>query len=203
MTGRWRGVVVALTLASVVLTGCFGKFTLVRGLYQFNKQVEDKFVRSLVFDVMVILPVYEVAGLIDWAVLNVIEFWTGKNPVVIKTARFGDDQFVQTVSRTADGALEIRIDRRRDDRLVETLDLRQSAESGIVHADRRVFATGASDSFEVVQTAEHVTIAHAVNGKAAITFHAVSHEDIAQAEHRVARLVAAADRRPTIVAARD
>jgi hypothetical protein len=34
MTGRWRGVVVALTLASVVLTGCFGKFTLVRGLYQ-------------------------------------------------------------------------------------------------------------------------------------------------------------------------
>ena len=203
MTGRWRGVVVALTLASVALTGCFGKFTLVRGLYQFNKQVEDKFVRSLVFDVMVILPVYEVAGLVDWAVLNVIEFWTGKNPVVIKTAEFGSDQFVQTISRTADGGLAIRMDRRRDDRLVETLDLRQSAESGVVHAHRRVLTTGTSDSFEVVETSGFLKITHAVNGKADVTSHAVSPEDVAQAEHRVTRLISAAERRPTIVAARD
>ena len=70
--------VAAGTLVCFVLigTGCFGKFTLTRELYKFNSKVEDKFVRSLVFDVLVILPVYEVAGLVDWAVLNVIEFWT-------------------------------------------------------------------------------------------------------------------------------
>ncbi len=134
--------VAALTLGSVLLAGCFGKFTLVRGLYQFNKQVEDKFVRSLVFDIMVIVPVYEVAGLIDWAVLNVIEFWTGKNPVVIKITEIDGERFVQTLSRAADGGVQMRIERYSGATLVDTLVVSNGPEAGRATAERTIAASG-------------------------------------------------------------
>ncbi|MBI3608119.1 MAG: DUF3332 family protein [Nitrospirae bacterium] len=150
--------VAVLTLASVLLAGCFGKFTLVRGLYQFNKQVEDKFVRSLVFDVMVIVPVYGIAGLVDWAVLNVIEFWTGKNPVVIKITEINGETVVQTISRADDGDVLIRLDRSRDGRAVDAVTLRNDSETGQVTAERRIIPSGVREVLRVEEREDGVTI---------------------------------------------
>jgi hypothetical protein len=50
-------------------------------VYDWNGTIEDKTVRSVVFWALVIIPVYEVAAFVDAAVLNVIEHWSGENPL--------------------------------------------------------------------------------------------------------------------------
>jgi hypothetical protein len=69
-----------LTIATTNL-GCFGKFNLVRVVYGVNEKIQDKFVRSLVCWVLLIIPVYEVSGFLDFILFNVIEFWGGSNPI--------------------------------------------------------------------------------------------------------------------------
>ncbi|HLL03317.1 MAG TPA: DUF3332 domain-containing protein [Myxococcaceae bacterium] len=71
-----------LVALSLQMTGCFGKFSLTRAMWDFNKNISgNKFVQWVVFLVMVIVPVYGVGALVDALVINSIEFWTGNNPV--------------------------------------------------------------------------------------------------------------------------
>ena len=70
-----------LVVLATSLQGCYGKFALTRKLYTANGQVGDKFLRSGLTWVLLILPVYGIAGLADFVVLNTIEFWSGTNPV--------------------------------------------------------------------------------------------------------------------------
>lgn len=72
----------SLVALSLQMTGCFGKFSLTRAMWDFNKNISgNKFVQWAVFLVMVIVPVYGVGVLVDSLVINSIEFWTGENPV--------------------------------------------------------------------------------------------------------------------------
>ncbi len=74
----------ALAMGSLLITqtGCFGEFALVRKVYDWNDGLSDsKFVKSLVFWVLNIIPVYGVASFIDVVILNLIEFWSGSNPL--------------------------------------------------------------------------------------------------------------------------
>lgn len=127
---RW--VAVALLVALLPLaTACYGRFQLVRNVYEANSSVKDKYIRSGVTWLFVIVPVYGLAGLVDFLVLNVIEFWQGKNPAakaesdpVIKTAQVGADRFVQTI-RHRDWGTEMTVERFRDGTLVDRLTLRQ------------------------------------------------------------------------------
>jgi hypothetical protein len=68
-------------LFTSTLQSCIGSFNLTKKVYEFNKGVGDKWIQELVFLLFVILPVYEVALLIDGVILNLIEFWTGSNPM--------------------------------------------------------------------------------------------------------------------------
>jgi len=72
--------VIAVMLLSII-SGCFGSFNLTRKLYKWNESVGDKWVNTAVMWVFVIIPVYEVCGFIDFAILNTVEFWTGENPL--------------------------------------------------------------------------------------------------------------------------
>jgi len=126
---RW--VAVALLAALLPLTAsCYGRFQLVRSVYEANSGVKDKYVRSGVTWLLVIIPVYGLAALGDFLIVNVIEFWQGKNPMraesgpVIRTAQIGADHFVQTL-RHREGATEMTVERFRDGALVERLVLRQ------------------------------------------------------------------------------
>jgi hypothetical protein len=72
----------------LVQTGCFGEFALVRKVYKWNQSIGSddiggRFVRTLVYYVFSIIPVYGVAAFVDVVVLNLIEFWTGSNPLAL------------------------------------------------------------------------------------------------------------------------
>lgn len=73
--------------ASLGLSSCIGSFALTNKLLNWNKTVGNKFVNELVFFAFWVLPVYEVAGLADFLVINSIEFWSGDNPMAQGTKR--------------------------------------------------------------------------------------------------------------------
>ena len=81
-----KRVLAAIFLSCFIMTssGCFGSFSLTNKLYSWNDTVGDKFVNSLVFWVLVILPVYNISVLADVILFNLIEFWTGNNPIALE-----------------------------------------------------------------------------------------------------------------------
>lgn len=70
----------ALALAGPLTAGCYGKFALTKKIYDWNGSLGNKFVVSLVMFIFFVVPVYAIAGFVDWILINVIEFWTGNNP---------------------------------------------------------------------------------------------------------------------------
>jgi hypothetical protein len=78
---KFTALLVSMSLALLSLQGCYGKMALTKKVYAVNGEVNDKFVRSLVTWVFIIVPVYGVSALADFVLFNTIEFWTGKNPV--------------------------------------------------------------------------------------------------------------------------
>jgi hypothetical protein len=86
-------------LVTVNISGCYGKFSLTKKLYTWNGTVGDKWVNSIVMWVLFIVPVYEVVGFVDLVILNVIEHWTGKNPVAMGPGE-SETQIVQMDGKT-------------------------------------------------------------------------------------------------------
>lgn len=100
----------ALVLAASLGTfsvGCFGKFALVRAIYKANDSIGNKFAKSLVTWVFVIVPVYAVAALIDFVIFNLIEFWGGSNPIgsgpQTRVYASGDQRFEMTTEALPGG----------------------------------------------------------------------------------------------------
>ena len=81
-TQRW----IAMVMAGLMLSGCYGPFYLTRKIYNWNGQVGDKWVNEIVFLVCTWLPVYGLASAADAIIFNSIEFWTGKNPLTMADA---------------------------------------------------------------------------------------------------------------------
>ncbi len=95
------GALAVLLLAVSTLGGCYGSFTLTRSLYDWNGEIGDDVVKNLVFWVMLIIPVYELAGAVDFLALNVIEFWTGENPAASNAP-------IDGIEALADGSVRVR-----------------------------------------------------------------------------------------------
>lgn len=84
----------AVLLSSLlILPSCIGSFNLTKTVYEWNNQVGDKFVNELVFLVCFIVPVYPVSTFVDAVVLNSVEFWTGANPMAMKSG----EQKIKTI----------------------------------------------------------------------------------------------------------
>lgn len=66
---------------SVLNTGCYGSFPLTKMVYKFNGQIDNKFGKQILFWVFCILPVYAIGGIGDIFIFNLIQFWTGSNPL--------------------------------------------------------------------------------------------------------------------------
>lgn len=70
-----------------VSTACFGPFNLTRNVYHWNSgikgsgEVNEKWMKEIVFFGMIIIPVYMFSALLDAFIFNSIQFWTGDNPV--------------------------------------------------------------------------------------------------------------------------
>ena len=84
-----------------VTTACYGPFNLTRNVYQWNSnikgssEVNEKWMKELVFFGMVIIPVYMFSALLDAFIFNSIQFWSGNNPV--KANETGDDGATRVV----------------------------------------------------------------------------------------------------------
>ena len=158
MRGSRFGKGIALVLVAAVgalSAGCFGKFQLTRKVYDINQSIDEKYVRSATTWIFVILPVYGFAALADLIVFNVIEFWTGENPVdaepVTKVSAHGNGRTVLTLSR--DGSATVAaIERYEGERLVSTLRVRDDGRGNVAAVEtaagrdvREVSAVAASD----------------------------------------------------------
>jgi hypothetical protein len=76
--GRWIAALIVLALLPSI-AGCYGRFPLTKAVYEINGSVEDKYARSAVMWLFVIVPIYGGAVLADALVLNLLEFWTGED----------------------------------------------------------------------------------------------------------------------------
>ena len=163
-----KGMALVLVAAMGALSaGCFGKFQLTRKLYDINQSIDEKYVRSAATWLFVI-P-YAVTGLLDFVVFNVIEFWTGENPVasapVTKVYAQGNGKTVLTLSRDGSGTVAV-IERYEGERLVSTLRVRDDGRGKIAAVEtaagrkvREVSAVSASDeSVDVTVATEAGTV---------------------------------------------
>ena len=101
--------VVLIVALMATMVGCYGSFSLVNKVHKFNGTLGNKFVNELGFLVMMIVPVYSVAGFIDAVVLNTIEFWTGRNPMMTEN---GTQRVIlpegELVFRNSEGTYELK-----------------------------------------------------------------------------------------------
>jgi hypothetical protein len=77
-------VIAMIAVMGLTLAGCYGKFALTKKVYVFNGTMGNKYVKEAVFLAFCIIPVYEVSAVVDVFVLNLVEFWTGSNPLALK-----------------------------------------------------------------------------------------------------------------------
>jgi hypothetical protein len=83
----------------VNLAGCYGSFSLTRKLYTWNGSFGDKWINTVVFWILLILPAYEATSFIDFVVLNTVEFWTGSNPLAMQDG-MKDIKYVSNSGKT-------------------------------------------------------------------------------------------------------
>jgi len=107
---RWRtGIVWVLIVAllPLALTGCYGRFPLTKKIYAYNGEVsENKWVKSIVMWVFIIVPVYGIGMLADAIVINLVEFWSGKQLMASMTTVDSDGNAVTLApGATADEAI--------------------------------------------------------------------------------------------------
>jgi Domain of unknown function (DUF3332) len=80
---------VMLMCFMTVSTACYGPFNLTRNVYHWNSgikgsgEVNDKWMKELVFFGMIVIPVYMFSALLDAFIFNSIQFWSGDNPVKV------------------------------------------------------------------------------------------------------------------------
>jgi hypothetical protein len=156
MRGNRLGKGIAMVLVAAVgalSAGCFGKFQLTRKLYDINQSIDEKYVRSAATWIFVI-P-YAVTGLLDFVVFNVIEFWTGENPVaeakVTKVYAQGNGRTVLTLSRDGSATVAV-IERYEGEEPVSTLRVRDDGAGKVTAVEmaagkkvREVVAVATSD----------------------------------------------------------
>jgi hypothetical protein len=107
MTTLVRRMVIAVVLMCFVTvsTACYGPFNLTKNVYHWNSnvkgsgQVNDKWMKEIVFFGMLIIPAYMFSALLDTFIFNSMHFWTGESP--IKASNMGSDGTqVTTVGET-------------------------------------------------------------------------------------------------------
>lgn len=131
-----------LAMSSLVITqtGCFGEFTLVRKVYNWNEDMSSsKFVKTLVFYVLNIIPVYGAAAFIDVVILNLIEFWSGSNPLSM------NDGDYEMQMATIEG-VEFKIEATKDTFTTTQLSGDKSGEVRVMMFDRNDMTWKYSDS---------------------------------------------------------
>jgi len=99
--------IAAMVLLSVMTmsTACYGPFNLTKNVYRWNSnvkgsgQVNDKWMKEIVFFGMLIVPAYMFSALLDTFIFNSMHFWTGESPIKVSEWN-SDDTKVATLGET-------------------------------------------------------------------------------------------------------
>ena len=97
MSGFGYRIVAATVLLGFMTmsTACYGPFNLTKNVYHWNSnvkgsgQINDKWMKEIVFFGMLIIPAYMFSALLDTFIFNSMHFWTGESP--IKASDTGSD----------------------------------------------------------------------------------------------------------------
>lgn len=92
-----RRIIAVMVLLSMMTmsTACYGPFNLTKNVYRWNGtvkgsgQINDKWMKEIVFFGMLIVPAYMFSALLDTFIFNSMHFWTGDSP--IKESDLGHD----------------------------------------------------------------------------------------------------------------
>jgi hypothetical protein len=130
-----KNLLVSLLLLSIFLSGnCFGKFGLVRKIYDVNDGLTfgatgklGGVIKSIVMLVFVFLPVYGISFFLDIIVFNLIEFWTDKNPMAL------NDKPVKELASEGNTSISKKVDGDRMDLIIKN---NQSVESIVVFKNK-------------------------------------------------------------------
>lgn len=102
------------------LLGCYGEFALTKSVYRFNGDISpDSFIQSAVLWVLAFFFIYEVAIVVDVVIFNLIEFWSGDNPMTAKTTFSNPDGSQVVMTPSSDGK-EVQVDVVRDGEMIDT-----------------------------------------------------------------------------------
>lgn len=165
---RLVALLLSVSLAATSLAGCYGKFALTKKVYALNGEVKDKYLRSLVTWVFVIVPVYGVSALADFILFNTIEFWSGNNPAAANEKDFyyvENGEYYHVKAEKAGVTVRYTIDHFREHRHVDTLviawDLKTGNSTSIFREPER------TSEFVATNGLNGVTVEKSVNGVAA------------------------------------
>ena len=78
---HWFKVAVCSIALAAMLNGCFGSFGATRWLWSWNDSFGNKFVKTLIYWVFLIIPAYGLFMFADFWIINLIEFFMGSNPI--------------------------------------------------------------------------------------------------------------------------
>jgi len=100
---------VLAAFAGVSVGGCYGSYALFNKVGDFCGSLGNKWISSVVNLVLWIVPAYEICLFGDLIIFNVIEFWTGSNPVAMgdtyqETDKNGNKVYAV---KNADGSLSV------------------------------------------------------------------------------------------------
>ncbi|MBI4056544.1 MAG: DUF3332 family protein [Elusimicrobia bacterium] len=159
---KWGSVTL---LGFFLFTGCYGKFALVKKVYHWNSAVENKYARSAVMWALAIIPVYEFATLADAVVFNVMEFWSGKNPIEGKVVSIKSDRTlgwkVEQTTQYRQKTLEVSLKNFKKGLYLNTVTLKQKKNSDTLLAEIS-WVNGEKDRLVLKRTPEGgVLITHA------------------------------------------
>ena len=105
-----KAILALLCAGILVLSGCHGSYGLTKKLLRWNGTLGNKWLNSCVHFLLWVVPVYEVSiGLVDFLVLNTVEFWTGSNPLAADDSYYQKDEQGNSVAavKNEDGSLSV------------------------------------------------------------------------------------------------
>ena len=130
-----KAILALLCAGILVLSGCHGSYGLTKKLLRWNGTLGNKWLNSCVHFLLWVVPVYEVSiGLVDFLVLNTVEFWTGSNPLAADDSYYQKDEQGNSVAavKNEDGSLAVQyttskgettnLTLQRDENVVRALD---------------------------------------------------------------------------------
>lgn len=78
-----------MLFVGMIQSGCFGSFSLTKTAYDLVDGIGERdmaggVIRSVIMWIGFILPIYGLCLFVDVVILNLIEFWTGSNPLAME-----------------------------------------------------------------------------------------------------------------------